>query len=184
MTTSVTSTPPYATTGIEAADVTQGFQSGTHALDDYFARHALSNDRSGIARAYVLRRAAGDDAALPTVLGFYTLSMASVPSADVAEAVGSKLPRYPMPVALIGRLAVERRAQGRRFGETLLVDALRRVVDAAALVACIGIIVDAKNESAARFYERYDFVTVTEEEEWPRRMFMPIQVAREALQQS
>ena len=98
------------------------------------------------------------DAALPTVLGFYTLSMASVPSADVAKAVGAKLPRYPMPVALIGRLAVDRRAQGRRFGEALLVDALRRVVDAASLVACIGIVVDAKNESAARFYERYDFL--------------------------
>lgn len=149
MTTSVTSTPSYATTGIEAADVTQGFQSGTHALDDYFARHAVPNDRSGVARAYVLRRTGADD---PAVLGFYTLSMASVPSADVAEAVGSKLPRYPMPVALIGRLAVDRRAQGRRFGETLLVDAFHRVVDAASLVGCIGIIVDATvvRENAAR----------------------------------
>jgi len=180
MTTPVTSTPSYATTGIEAADVKQGFQSGTHALDDYFARHALGNDRAGIARAYVLRRS-GDDAALPEILGFYTLSMASIAAADVAEAVGSKLPRHPMPVALIGRLAVDRRAQGRRFGEALLVDALRRVVDAAALVACIGIIVDAKNEPAAHFYRRYDFAAVTEEAEWPRRMFMPIQTARAAL---
>ncbi len=184
MTTSLTSTPPFATTALEPADVKKGFRSGTHALDDYFARHAIANDRAGIARTYVLRRAPDDGEELPEVVGFYTLSMASVPAAEVAAAVGSKLPRYPMPVALIGRLAVDQRAQGRRFGEKLLVDALRRVVDAAALVACIGIIVDAKNESAAQFYDRYDFVTVSDDEDWPRRMFMPIQLARAALHES
>jgi ribosomal protein S18 acetylase RimI-like enzyme len=178
MTPTVMSASPYATTGIDPADVRKGFKSGTHALDDYFARYALPNDSAGIARAYVLRRGETDDEALPEVLGFYTLSMASVAAADVAEAVGAKLPRYPMPVALIGRLAVDTRARARRLGEKLLMDALHRVVDAAALVACIGIIVDAKNQPAADFYDRYDFATVTEDEEWPRRMFLPIEVAR------
>ena len=99
-------------------------------LDDYFARHALANDQAGIGRAYVLRKSRGDDEVLPRVLGFYTLSMASVASEGLAAALVKKLPRYPMPVALIGRLAVDERARGRRIGERLLVDALRRVVDA------------------------------------------------------
>ena len=84
-----------------------------------------------------------------------------------------------MSVALIGRLAVDERARGRRLGETLLIDALRRVVDAAAIVGCIGVIVDAKDDGAERFSWKYDFVTM-HAEEWPRRMFLPIGTAKAA----
>lgn len=114
------------------------------------------------------------------MIGFYTLSMAAAASADVAAVVGQKLPRYPMPVALVGRLAVDERARSRRLGETLLVDALSRVVAAADLIACVGVIVDAKDEDAERFYTKYGFVTV-EALSWPRRMFLPIQATRDAL---
>jgi len=82
-----------------------------------------------------------------------------------------------MPVALIGRLAIDTRAQGRRLGETLLIDALRRVVDAAGLVGCTGIIVDAKDDSAEAFYTKYDFVTVSAET-WPHRMFLTLATAK------
>ncbi len=111
------------------------------------------------------------------MLGFYTLSMALAESAPIATALNAKLPRYPMPVALIGRLAIETRAQGRRLGEALLIDALRRVVDAADLVGCTGIIVDAKDDSAERFYAKYDFVTIGAET-WPHRMFLPLATAK------
>jgi predicted N-acetyltransferase YhbS len=84
-----------------------------------------------------------------------------------------------MPVALIGRLAIHERAQGRRLGEKLLMDALRRVVDAANLLGCTGVIVDAKDEGAECFYLKYDFVTITEDD-WPRRMFLSIETARSA----
>jgi predicted GNAT family N-acyltransferase len=170
---------PNVTTPIEPADAKAGFSCGKHALDDYFARHAVANDAAGIGRAYVLRRRDGDDVALPPVLGFYTLSMALVESARVSEVLRTKLPRYPMPVALIGRLAIDQRAQGRRLGEKLLLDALRRVVDAASIVGCTGVIVDAKDEDAERFYAKYDFTTVTTES-WPRRMFLSIGTARAA----
>lgn len=172
------SEPSYVTTSIEPADAKAGFSCGNHALDDFFARHAVRNDEAGVGRAYVLRRDA-DDAALPVVLGFYTLSMASAESAQVAKVLEKKLPKYPMPVALIGRLAVDQRAQGRRLGEKLLLDALRRVVDASAVIGCTGIIVDAKDEGAARFYAKYDFVAVTDDG-WPQRMFLPIGTARAA----
>jgi GNAT superfamily N-acetyltransferase len=116
---------------------------------------------------------------LPRVLGLYTLSMAVAESAPIAKILEAKLPRYPMPVALIGRLAIDLRAQGRRLGETLLIDALRRVVDAAGLVGCTGIIVDAKDDTAERFYAKYDFVTISAET-WPHRMFLPLATARSA----
>lgn len=135
----------------------------------------------GIARAYVLRRGEDDAASLPAVLGFYTLSMAAAESVQLASILDKKLPKYPMPVALIGRLAVDERARGRRLGEKLLIDALDRVLDAATIVGCTGIIVDAKDEGAERFYAKYDFVTLVEEG-WPRRMFLPIDTARAAFE--
>jgi len=137
-------------------------------------RSQRPNDRAGISRAYVLRRREGDTVELPRVLGFYTLSMALTEAAPIASVLNAKLPRYPMPVALIGRLAIHVRAQGRRLGEALLIDALRRVVDAAGLVGCTGIIVDAKDDAAERFYGKYDFVTITAET-WPHRCFSRLQ---------
>jgi GNAT superfamily N-acetyltransferase len=169
----------YLTEPIVPADARAGFSCGKHALDDYFARHAVSNDAAGIGRAYVLRRGDGDDPTLPVVLGFYTLSMALAEAVAVSKLLKKKLPKFPMPVALIGRLAVDQRAQGRRLGEKLLLDALRRVVDAANIVGCTGTIVDAKDEDAARFYANYDFTTLTIDG-WPRRMFLPLGTARAA----
>jgi GNAT superfamily N-acetyltransferase len=164
---------------IESADAASGFTSGQRPLDDYFARHALTNDAAGIGRTYVLRRGSGDDAALPLVLGFYTLSMASVESTPLGPLLHTKLQRYPMPVALIGRLAVDLRARGRRFGERLLLDALERVVSAADVLGCLGIIVDAKDEDAERFYSKYGFAPLPPAT-WPQRMFLSVETARAA----
>lgn len=189
---------PYITTAIEPDDVVSEFSCGKHSLDDYFKRHALANHLAGISRAYVLRRASSDVLARgtpmgrvggprsprsPRVLGFYTLSMALVESAQAAPVLAMKLPKYPMPVALIGRLAVDDRERGQRVGESLLIDALRRIVDAASVVGCIGIIVDAKDEDAERFYTKYDFVTVTDDR-WPRRMFLALETAKTALSEA
>ena len=164
--------PSFVTRRIGSADSACGFRCGKHPLDDYFRRHALDNDQKNIGRAYVIDASSEELAnGLPQVIGFFTLSMTSAVSADVSSVIGQKLPRYPMPVALIGRLAVDERARGRRLGESLLIDALERVVAAAEIIACMGIMVDA---------EKYRFVTV-HAASWPRRMFLPLQAARDAL---
>ncbi len=172
--------PTHVTSRIEASDAKSGFRCGKHPLDDFFRRHAVPNDLANIGRTYVLRRGADDEASLPPVLGFYTLSMAGVPSAQIAPVVEEKLPRYDMPVALIGRLAIDERAQRRGLGEKLLLDALRRVVDGASTFGCVGIIVDAKDEAAERFYLAYGFATVAAAD-WPHRMFLALATARDAL---
>ncbi len=87
----------YATGRIEPADAASGFRCGKHPLDDYFARHALANDQAGIGRAYVSRKSPGDDEALPRVLGFYTLSMASVASHDAATSRANRGAASPKP---------------------------------------------------------------------------------------
>lgn len=171
----------YLTTAITPEDTAAGFSSGVHPLDDYFRRHALSNSTQGVGRVYVLRPNPSEAADLPSVIGFYTLSMAQLESSLAGPIIQQSMPRYPMPVALIGRLAVDRRARGLGMGEQLLLDALQRIVDASSLLGCIGIIVDAKNEDAERFYAKYDFVSLPPPS-WPRRMFLPIGTARDALE--
>jgi len=172
----------YCTRRISPTDPTCGFQSGTRPLDDYFRRHALTNDQGDVGRAYVYESSPADHAAgLPAVIGFYTLSMGSLASQDAATVLAKRLPRYPMPVVLIGRLAVDERARGRRLGEALLLDALARAFEASSIVACVGVLVDAKDQSAEGFYAKYDFVTL-DDAAWPRRMLLPMSVARAAFE--
>lgn len=176
--------PPRApaTRAIRESDSRSGFKCDKRPLDDYFRRHAWRNERAGIGRTYVLD-ASEDQASsgLPPILGFYTLSMASVVPTVVGPQLEGNLPRYPMPVALIGRLAVDKRAHRQGLGELLLMDALYRILEAAEIIGCLGILVDAKDVQAERFYERYTFETV-DAATWPRRMFLPLQVFRTALE--
>lgn len=81
------------------------------------------------------------------------------------------LPCRPVATAVLGRLAIDRTQQGRGLGETLLVDAIRRVVRASTTIAVYAIIVAAKNEGTQAFYERYGFRAFAGE---PRRLFLPL----------
>ena len=136
------------TSPITSEDAASGLTCGQPALDAFFANHAVRNHTTGIGTTFVFRGQAEDD---PGILGFYTLSMASVPSKFLRKPLGRSLPRYPMPVALLGRLAIHQEAQGRGLGQRLLGDALRRVLAAGNMVGCVGVIVDAKNEAAESF---------------------------------
>lgn len=158
---------------ISADDTKADFRCGVHALDDYFRRHALENDRMGVNRCFVLKPGENN---LPNVVGFYTLSMNAVEAADATPHLKGRFPRYPLPVALIGRLAVDQRARGRGFGDQLLVDALRRALRVGEDVGCVGVIVDAKDDAATRFYARHGFM-VTQ----ANRMFLSCQRVREAM---
>jgi GNAT superfamily N-acetyltransferase len=169
----------YETISVGPEDTDCDFRCGHHSLDDFLNRHAISNDQQGVGKTFVLHSDPGEGNQ-PKVLGFYTLSMANVKTKTVESAISGSLPRYDMPVALIGRLAVHKYAQGRGVGPRLLRDALLRVCDIADQIGCIGIIVDAKDENAAHFYSRFGFIPIYKGS-WPNRMFMPLSVARDSL---
>ena len=158
-----------------------GFSCDEPALDRFFAIHALANDWRGLGRTFVLEGTLSEFAGVRGVLGFYTLSMAGLDATRLPTAHRVGLPRYPVPVALIGRLAVERRAQGRGVGQRLLVDAMARIASAAQQVACLGVVVDAKNAPAVRFYERFGFEVLDTGERFPVRMFLPVATAAAAM---
>jgi predicted GNAT family N-acyltransferase len=87
-----------------------------------------------------------------------------------------KLPRYPVPVALLGRLAVTRRVRGQGLGSILLADACKRVAAASETLAVAAIVVDAKSPQAASFYQHFGFIELPGQPgRWmlPRSQFMP-----------
>ena len=91
------------------------------------------------------------------IVGFNSLSATSIAWLDIPEHLARKLPRYPIPAALIGRLAVDRRFHKRNFGKYLLLNALDRIVALAQQIALFAVVVDAKDNAVAGFYVRYGF---------------------------
>lgn len=129
------------------------FRCGHPLLDEYICRYASQDARRNVARVFVASPA-NDSSQLA---GFFTLSAGSVRCADLPESLAKKLPQYPVPVALLGRLAVSTGFQGKGLGSILLADACRRVAQASAALAVVGIVVDAKDDAAANFYRHFGF---------------------------
>jgi len=128
------------------------FSCGQTDLDDWFHRRAGQDERRNIARVFV----ASDDSL--GVIGFYSLSSFTLSLTDLPDEIAHKLPSYDaIPAALIGRLARDVRVRGRRIGELLLADAVRRILAASSTLAVFAIVVDAKDEAAAAFYEEFGF---------------------------
>lgn len=135
---------------LEKAHATDAFNCGAAPLDIYLQRYALGNQSAGGAQTY---------AALlnGAVVGYYSLSTASVEYDQAPERTKKGMARHPIPVILIARLAVDHTWQGKGLGAALLLDALRRVLAAADIVGIRAILVHAKDEAAKRFYEHFDF---------------------------
>lgn len=126
------------------------FACGDVDLDRYLQTQATQDIRRHVAHCFVAVNSLGH------VAGYYTLAASSVLLSDLPQEVIKKLPRYPtVPVARMGRLAVSQSAQKMGLGAALLADALTRVFHSD--VAAYALIVDAKHEAAARFYEQHGF---------------------------
>jgi GNAT superfamily N-acetyltransferase len=145
-----------------------GFSSGVEALDRYLRQQAGQDQRRNVARAYGLI-----DVTTNAIVGYYTLSAYSIVPASLPPESTRRLPRYEtLPATLIGRLAVAQRYHRRGFGRLLLLDALRRSLVASRQVAVMAVVVDAKDDAARSFYERYGFNRF---QDHPYRLFLPIE---------
>lgn len=130
------------------------FDCGIEELNSYLQRYSGQHERKGMGRTYVATKESDT-----RVLGYYTISSSAV----AFDVVPENLPRYPVPVALVGRLAVDHTARGQRLGETLLIHALRSALRAARIVGIYAVVVDALDESAKNFYLRYGFNELTDD---------------------
>ena len=148
------------------------FSCGVATLDHYLRQQAGQDRRRLLAAVFVMREP-GQQA----LAGYYTLSAYAVDLVDLDATTAKRLGRYPqVPAMLLGRLAVDMRYQGRGLGGVLLLNALHRCYHneiAAALV-----VVDALDESAAAFYERFSFTRLPQH---PLRLIVPLQSVRDLL---
>ena len=122
------------------------FESGIPALDDWLKRRALANEDSGASRTYVV-------SANGKVIGYYALATGAVILHAATGRARRNMPD-PIPVMILGRLAVDKAHQGQGVGRALLRDAILRTLQAAAIGGIRAILVHAISEDAKRFYER------------------------------
>ena len=130
------------------------FDCGVNELNSYLQKYSSQHERKGMGRTYVATKE--NDT---RVLGYYTISSSAV----AFDVVPENVPRHPVPVALVGRLAVDNIAQGQRLGETLLIHAFQSAQRAARIVAIYAVVVDALDESARNFYLKYGFNELTDD---------------------
>ena len=125
------------------------FDTGTPVLDDWLRRRALRNQERGASRTYVI-------CAGKRVIGYYALAVGAVAQAEVTGRTRRNMPD-PVPVMVLGRLAVDAAFQGRGLGRALLRDAVLRTMQAADIAGIRAVLVHAISEEARRFYERCGF---------------------------
>lgn len=144
-------TAPFRIEVLSHAHSRDGFSCGIEALDQYLARQASQDVRRRVSACYV-----AVDVEFGKIAAYYTLAAASVPLTALPEALARRLPRYPaIPVARVGRLAVDRAFQGRKLGGALLADAAMRALRSE--IAVFALVVDAKDEAAVSFYRHHGF---------------------------
>lgn len=131
-------------------DDRNSFDCGVPALNDYLKKYALQNQNKHAARTYVATRG-------NRIVGYYSLAYGSVSLEEAPQRVSSGLPRHPIPVILLARLAVDSSEQRLGLGAALLKDALLRTIQAAEIAGLRAMLVHAKDDSAKRFYEKFGF---------------------------
>lgn len=146
-------------------DLTE-FNSGITSLDKWLRQRARANQVSGASRTYVIRTQKN------CVIGYYALASGALAHIEALGRLKRNMPD-PIPVAVLGRLALDRSVQGKGLGAALLRDAVLRVQKAASIMGIRGLLVHALSENARSFYEHYGFtVSITN----PLMLILPIMI--------
>jgi GNAT superfamily N-acetyltransferase len=146
----------------------EGFNCGEPALDDFLLQQAGQLERRGFGKTYVVVEDQNTQ-----VIGFVTLSAGQVEASHLPTNL--KLPRYPVPVLRIGRLAVDKTQQGRGTGKHLMSFALHLALEFSERVGLYAVLLDAKNEKAKAFYETLGFTATLDN---PMCLYLPIAILK------
>ncbi|WP_235263386.1 GNAT family N-acetyltransferase [Nitrincola sp. A-D6] len=144
-----------------------GFHCGVASLDDYIQKQARQDVKRRISRVFVATTMEQPN----SIVGYYTLSTLSIELSQLPQALARKLPRHPVPAALLGRLAVNQAAQSHGVGQMLLVDAIKRTLAVSDEIAIYAMVVDAIDERAQHFYEQFGFSLLSSGNQ---RLFLPL----------
>lgn len=143
------------------------FHCNVDALDNYIHKQAGQDIKRSISRVFVAEQPGNSK----EVMGYYSLSTLSIELNQLPENLARKLPRHPIPAALIGRLAVSKSAQGYGIGKMLLIDAIKRTLSVSEQIAIYAMVVDAIDDNAKGFYEQYGFTCLNDSS---ARLFLPL----------
>ncbi len=152
----------------------EGFDCGDPALNEFLRRYARKSHERGGAKTFL----AIEGAERESILGFYSLSPASIDYARTPEVVSRGLARHDVPGFRLARLAVDRRWQGRGIGGQLLLAAGRRCLLAAAEVGGVVLVIDAKNGREAGWYASYGALPLLDA---PLTLLLPLVTIQTAL---
>ncbi len=152
---------------LNAAHDRAGFICNIEALDKYIHKQAGQDIKRCISRIFV--------ASLPdspkVIAGYYSLSTLSIKLSQLPEKLARKLPKHPVPAALIGRLAVSKNAQGYGISKMLLADAIKRTLAVSDQIAIYAMVVDAIDNNTKGFYEKFGFASLSDNSS---RLFLPL----------
>lgn len=166
---------PFHFVGLEKSRDRANFDCEVDALNRYLKYQASQDVKKDVCSCFV-----AIDAQTDSLAGFYTLSGGGVPLQSFPEDIVKKLPKYPVvPIALIGRLAVDKAYKGKKLGSALLIDALTRVIDNPIKVHSL--VVDAKDEKSSLFYQHFGFIPF---KDTSLKLFLPIKTATNAREKS
>ncbi len=150
-----------------------GFSCGRPTLDDFIRTRVSQYEKRRLGRTFV---------AVPPganrVLGYYTLATGAVVFESLPSDASHRLPKHPVPVVLLARLAVEQSAPGKGMGEALLLDALQRALDFSKRLDVYAVEVDALDDVAAAFYHKYGFTPLLDD---PLHLYLPISTIEDVL---
>ena len=145
-----------------------GFDCGVSSLNDYLKRYARQNAAKDLGVTYVAVASPG----AASIVGYYMLVGSAIARAVLPE---PGLPNYPIPAALLGRLAVDQTQQGQGLGRLLLLDALRRAQQMSETVGLFAVEVLALDAAARTFYLKFGFSSLSDD---PQHLYLPIKAVR------
>jgi len=148
------------------------FDCGKELLNNYLKNQAGQDMQRKLSACFVL-----SESETNTIQGYYTLSNNSIPLNSFSEQIQKKLPKsyLSIPTTLLGRLAIDKKYQGKGIGKILLIDALKRSYDISHEIGSFAVVVDPMDEAAEKFYEKYDFIKLPDS----KKMFIATKTLKE-----
>ena len=167
--------PPWHEEPISKRHNREEFDCGDPALNDFLRRYARQSHDQGGAKTFLAIK----DDNTPPILGFYSLSPASVEFSRAPAVLKRGLARHDVPVFRLGRLAVDKSMQGKGLGGQLLLSAGRRCLRASQDVGGVALLIDAKNDGIANWYASYGALPLLDT---PLSLLLPLETIRTVLE--
>jgi GNAT superfamily N-acetyltransferase len=153
---------------LQASHDRSQFDCGAEPLNAYLKQYALQNQKKGIVRNYVTCRDM-------RVVGYYSLAYGLAAQPDAPPVLTKGIGKYPIPLMILARLAIDLREKGQGLGKALLRDAVLRTLQAAEIAGLKAIFVQAKDQEAKRFYAKHGFLPSPGD---PLHLFFPLDPLR------